>query len=177
MPRLFFALWPNPDVRARLVEQRDLVVRDYTGRPMRPDTLHMTLVFLGETPDLQVPKVLGCGDSVQARGVKSFTLNVDARAHFPDAKLAWLGCAEPPEALRDLWNALRQELALAQITHHDSDTDYQPHITVARDCLLYPSPKGIPAIEWPVEDFVLVDSTRTPGGPVYRVLRHWQLAG
>ena len=172
MPRLFFALWPNPEVRARLVEQRDLVVRDYRGRPMRPDTLHMTLVFLGETPELRVPLALGCGDRIHA---KSFAVNVDARAHFPDAKIAWLGSADPPGALQDLWNALRAELEGARFI--DGDTGYQPHITVARDCLLYPSPKGIPAIEWQVEDFVLVDSTRTPGGPVYRVLRHWQLDG
>ena len=176
MPRLFFALWPNESVRARLVEQRDLAVRDYRGRPMRADTLHMTLIFLGEAPELRVPLALGCGDRTQAN---SFTLNIDARAHFPDAKAAWLGCADPPAALHDLWQGLRAELKCAQFAAHDdtSDVHFQPHITVSRDCLLYPSPRGVPAIEWRVEDFVLVDSTRTPGGPVYRVLRHWQLKG
>ncbi|MEO8102591.1 MAG: RNA 2',3'-cyclic phosphodiesterase [Betaproteobacteria bacterium] len=174
MPRLFFALWPSPDVRSRLVEQRDVAVRDYRGRPMRPDTLHMTLAFLGETPELRVPVALGCGDRVRG---KCFNLHIDARAHFPDAKVAWLGCADPPGALQELWMALGEELRGAQFPFEggDSAIGYQPHITVARDCLLFPSPKGLPAIEWPVEDFVLVDSTRTPGGPVYRVLRHWQL--
>lgn len=176
MSRLFFALWPNHEVRARLVEQRDAVVRDYRGRPMRPDTLHMTLLFLGETPELRVPAALGCGDRIQGRA-KSFTMKIDARAHFPDPKVAWLGCADPPGELHDLWNGVREELESAQFTNCASESDFQPHITVARDCLLYPSPKGIPAIEWQVEDFVLVDSTRTPGGPVYRVLRHWQLDG
>lgn len=170
MPRLFFALWPNQEVRDRLVEQRDLVVRDYRGRPMRPDTLHMTLVFLGEVSELRVPMVLDCGDRIRG---KSFVLNIDARAHFPEARVAWLGSADPPGALHDLWNGVREELEHSQFS--DREGDYQPHITVARDCLLYPSPKGIPVIEWRVEDFVLVDSTRTPGGPVYRVLRHWQL--
>ena len=178
MPRLFFALWPNEEVRTRLVAQRDLAVPDYRGRPMRPDTLHMTLQFLGETPELRVPLALGCGDIIRA---PAFTLNIDARSHFVDAKVAWLGCAEPPDALRELWNLLDAELRRAKFAHAagdgDGDGDYQPHITVARDCLLYPSPKGLPAIEWRVEDFVLVDSIRTPGGPVYRVLRHWQLAG
>jgi 2'-5' RNA ligase len=179
MPRLFFALWPNAEIRARLVEQRDLAVRDYRGRPMRPDTLHMTLAFLGEIPDLRVALALECGDHIQAGQAKSFTLNIDARAHFVDARVAWLGCADPPGALRDLWHGMKEELERAQFTLLDSasDSDFQPHITVARDCLLYPSPKGVPAIEWPVDDFVLVDSRRTPGGPVYRVLRHWQLDG
>ena len=172
MPRLFFALWPNHEVRARLVEQRDRVVRDHGGRPMRADTLHMTLVFLGETPDLRVPMALGCGDRIRA---SSFVLNIDTCAHFSAPGVAWLGCADPPPALRDLSDALRHELERAQLTLHGSDRDHQPHITVARDCLHYPTPKNIPAIEWQVADFVLVDSTRTPGGPVYRVLRHWQL--
>ncbi len=174
MPRLFFALWPNADVRARLVAQRDQLVREYRGRPMRPDTLHMTLVYLGETPMLRAPLVLGCGDRIRA---KSFTINIDACSHFSDARVAWLGCSDPPSSLHSLWLALQQELQRAQVTcpENAAGSDYQPHITVARDCLHYPPPKGIPAIEWQVEDFVLVDSTRTPGGPVYRVIRHWQL--
>lgn len=174
MPRLFFALWPNPEVRARLVVQRDLAVREYRGRPMRVDTLHMTLVFLGQTPDLRVPMALECGDRIKA---KSFTLNIDARAHFPAAKVAWLGCSGAPAALHELRNSLLLVLDCGHFIHRDSNTAYQPHITIARDCLAWPPPKAIPAIEWLVEDFVLVDSTRTPGGPVYRVLRHWQLDG
>jgi 2'-5' RNA ligase len=172
MTRLFFALWPGPEVRARLVAQRDAVVREYRGRPMRPDTLHMTLVFLGEVADLRVPAALGCGDHVSA---PAFTLRVDACAHFADAKVAWLGCTEPPPALRELWLALRDELDHARFGPLDGN--YQPHISVARHCLVYPPPKGVPAIEWKVEDFVLVASAPTPGGPVYRVLRHWQLEG
>jgi 2'-5' RNA ligase len=172
MPRLFFALWPNDDVRTRLVVARDLAVHEYRGRPMRADTLHMTLVFIGQTPDLRVPGALGCGDRIKAR---SFTLNVDARSNFPAAKVAWLGCTNAPAALHDLQNSLCAELERGQFTHRDSDAIYQPHITVARDCLACPAPKGVPAIEWQVEEFVLVDSTRTPGGPVYRVLRHWPL--
>ncbi len=174
MPRLFFALWPNHEVRARLVAQRDLAVCEYRGRPMRADTLHMTLVFLGETPDLRVPLALGCGDRIKA---EAFTLSIDARAHFPAAKVAWLGCTDTPAALHDLQNSLRVALEREQFMHRDRDGVYQPHITVARDCLAWPHPKDIPAIEWHVEDFVLVDSTRTPGGPIYRVLRHWPLDG
>lgn len=172
MPRLFFALWPNNDIRAQLTARRDPIVRDYAGRPMRADTLHMTLLFLGETRELDVPTLLACGDRVRAA---SFTLNVDGRCHFPNSKVAWMGCTDPPAALNDLGAALRKEVAQARLDY--ADQHYDPHITVARSCLLFPPPCGIPVVQWHVEDFVLIDSTRTPGGPVYRVLRHWQLGG
>jgi 2'-5' RNA ligase len=87
--------------------------------------------------------------------------------------VAWLGCTEPPAELNALSLALRKEVSpVIPDCPHD---EFHPHITVARDCLTFPSPRSVPVVKWPVEDFVLIDSTRTPGGPVYRVLRHWQL--
>lgn len=174
MPRLFFALWPNPEVRAQLVLQRDLAAREYRGRPMRADTLHMTLVFLGQTPDIRLLEVVGCADRIRA---KSFTLNIDARGHFPAAKVAWLGCTDAPAALHDLQNALRLALERGQLIQRDSDATYQPHITVARDCITWPSPTRMPAIGWRVKDFALVDATHTSDGPAYSVLRRWPLDG
>jgi len=174
MPRLFFALWPNSEVRAQLAARRDPVVRAYAGRSMRADTLHMTMLFLGETPELLVPDLLACGDRVRA---SSFTLNVDACCHFPHSKVAWLGCTEPPAQLNTLWSALREQVdPLMPAAFADSvPNEFHPHITVARDCLHFPAPHGVPPVTWPVEDFVLIDSNVLPGGPLYRVLRHWQL--
>ena len=170
MPRLFYALWPTNEVRAELTALREPVVRDYAGRPIRADTLHMSMLFMGDRPELHVPTLLACGDRVRA---SAFTLNIDGRCHFPHANVAWLGCTNPPDALNDLWAALRREVD-PEFPDYPRD-EYRPHITVARDCLHFPSPCAVPAVQWRVEDFVLIDSTLTPGGPVYRVLRHWQL--
>lgn len=170
MSRLFYALWPNNEVRAQLAALREPVVSDYAGRPTRADTLHMTMLFMGDRPELDVPTLLDCGDRIRAA---AFTLDVNGRCHFPNAKVAWLGCTDPPDALNDLWTALRKEVdpMFPDYPHRD----YQPHIAVARECLHFPSPRPIPTVQWQVEDFVLIDSRLTPGGPVYRVLRHWQL--
>ena len=172
MPRLFFALWPDPAVRVRLAGHCDPVIKDYRGRPTQPDTLHMTLAFLGDIPELRVPLALGCGDRVKEA---PFTLNIDARAHFARARVAWLGCAHPPAALHGLANALRRELGGTHFTIGHGDSPFKPHITIARDCRAFPPPKDIPAIEWRVESFVLVNSTPVPGGVVYRVLKQWPL--
>ncbi len=170
MPRLFFALWPDDRVRAALTAQRDVVAHDYRGRPMRPDTLHLTLVFVGQVPELKVPTLIACGDRVH---VPSFRLDVDARSHFKPIKLAWLGCTEPPDALHILQSRLRAEIERAGFEL--DDVPFEPHITLARSCTLFPAPQAVPHVDWHVESFVLVDSHQTPAGPLYRVLKFWTL--
>lgn len=172
MQRLFFALWPNTTIRERLINARDQAARDYGGRPTRIDKLHITLSFIGEVADLRVPAALACGDRVRGR---SFAICIDMRAHFNDARVAWLGCADTPPAFLDLRAALLHELDDARFSREDSGSGYLPHVTVARNCQRYPPPMAIAPIEWPVEDFVLVASTRAPTGHIYRVLRHWPL--
>jgi len=168
--RLFFALWPNDHIRAAISAQRDQVAHDYVGRPARADTLHLTLLFLGETPELQVPMLLACGDRIQAQ---AFTLKIDARSHFLEARVAWLGATEPPQALLALHDALSPVVHGAGFTFDEKP--YQPHVTVARHCIDFPPPCAIPVIEWCVDSFVLIDSRATNSGPLYRVLKYWPL--
>jgi 2'-5' RNA ligase len=172
MPRLFFALWPDDRIRAALVAQRMRIAHDFSGRPTRADTLHMTLLFLGAMPELVVPTLMACGDHVRAA---PFTLCIDARSHFREARVAWLGATEPPAQLFALHDALAHAVRAAGISFDEAP--YHPHITMARKCSEFPAPGATPPIEWAVESFVLVDSRQTPSGPIYRVLKHWPLHG
>ena len=45
--RLFFALWPGPDALVAATAAVHRLVPPGTGRPQRPDQLHLTLEFLG----------------------------------------------------------------------------------------------------------------------------------
>ena len=170
MSRLFFALWPDDRVRAELAAQRDRIAHDYAGRATRPDTLHLTLLFLGEVDELRVPTLLACGDRIKS---VAFQLRIDACAHFREARVACLGGTEPPAALTDLHRALLTEVRAAQFSVDESV--YQPHITMARSCTIFPSPHPTPIVDWPVESFVLIDSRRTEAGAIYRVLKYWPL--
>lgn len=176
MPRLFFALWPDDQTRQAIDAQRAAIAHDYAGRATRPDTLHLTLLFLGNVADLDVPTLLSCGDRIRAH---SFTITLDARSHFESAKVAWLGATDPPPALAALHRALRDEAVAAGFEGVDDSfaTAFAPHVTIARRCSLFPQPRAVTPIDWPAQDFVLIDSRSTPGGPVYRVLRHWPLQG
>src|SRR5512132_2398798 len=48
--RTFLALWPDAAVRAQLAERSATAARACAGRAPPPDTLHLTLVFIGTTP-------------------------------------------------------------------------------------------------------------------------------
>lgn len=146
------------------------MAQDYCGRETRADTLHLTVLFVGSIPDLRVPTLLACGDRVRT---PSFRLTLDACSHFNESKVAWLGATELPPALTELHHAVRHETAADGFA--DAHDTFVPHVTMARHCKLFPAPRAIPAIEWDVQDFVLIDVRATPGGPVYRVLRHWPL--
>jgi 2'-5' RNA ligase len=170
VPRLFFALWPDETTRQALVAHRDALAHESRGRAMRPDTLHLTLAFIGEVADLRVPTLLACGDRVRAR---QFFLPTDCTGYFAPPRVAWLGSRVPPPDLLALQRALCEQVAGGGFTLED--TPFRPHITLVRNCMVEPSPRNIAPINWHVESFVLVHSTTTPGGPMYRVLKHWAL--
>lgn len=171
MARLFFALWPDDVVRAALVARRDAIALHTGGRPMLPNSLHLTLLFVGEVAELKVPTLMACGDRIHA---PAFRLQIDARSHFRNAHLAWLGATALPAELVHLHEMLRNEVVAAGFAL--DARPFQPHVTVARKCVHFPSPSPIEPIEWSVESFVLIDSHNTPAGPMYRVLRYWPLA-
>lgn len=170
MPRLFFALWPDDATRDALSGRRDAIAFAYGGKPMLPATLHLTLAFIGEANELQVPTLLSCGDHVRA---PEFSLTIDAVSHFKRAHLAWLGATEWPAELIHLFDVLRNEVTQAGFALDDQP--FNPHITVVRKCVHYPSPAPVLPLAWKVESFVLVDSRQTPSGPLYRVLKYWPL--
>jgi 2'-5' RNA ligase len=171
MPRLFFALWPDDAVRHALAAHCDAIAREAQGRATRADTLHLTLVFIGNVDDSRVSTLLACGDRVRAR---AFSLSVNRRAGFARARVAWLGGSDLPPELGMLHGELRAQVENAGFALHSEPL--QPHITIARHCKAFPDESGIAAIDWRVESFVLVHSLPTPGGPLYRVLKHWTLA-
>ncbi len=167
---MFFALWPDEITRQALVAHRDALAHESRGRAMRPDTLHLTLTFIGAVDDLRVPSLLACGDRVRAR---QFFLPTDCAGYFAAPRVAWLGCSAPPTGLLALQRAVCEQVVGGGFALED--TPFRPHITLVRNCKTAPAAREITPIDWHVESFVLVHSNTTPGGPMYRVLKHWAL--
>jgi 2'-5' RNA ligase len=128
MLRLFVAV----DLPAEL---RPVVVRLCQGiggaRWTRPEQLHITLRFLGDTPEDQLGDL--CAHLRQIR-MSGFQLALRGIGVFPPpgarkpARVLWLGL-DPPESLQAL------KLAVDEVLGPDPDTakrGFSPHLTLAR---------------------------------------------
>ncbi len=55
--RVFFALWPDAAQREALAHAIRKAVKSCGGRPVPPESLHVTLAFLGSVPESGVPEL------------------------------------------------------------------------------------------------------------------------
>jgi 2'-5' RNA ligase len=172
--RLFFCLWPNDAVRLSLADAGLAEAKACDARAMRDDTLHLTLVFLGETPLDRVADVMACAERISG---EALVLAINTVDKFAKSKIIWLGMSHPPEPLFDLQASLCGHLASAGFGPYEAP--FQPHVTVARGARRLPAAHGMSAIDWRANEFVLVDSDLNPPppqrGPVYTVLKRWPL--
>jgi len=162
--RLFFALWPDGQVRAQLAE----VSRHWTRRPVADDKLHMTLLFLGSRSEQE--RVCFCQAASKIR-CEPFELYMDCLGGWPRAGIQWLGTSQLPDALSGLVAGLTAVLEPCGFAA--GKRPFVPHITLARK-VRHPKVKaGLEAIRWSLRDFVLVESAVVEGGARYQVLQRW----
>lgn len=163
--RVFFALWPDPDIRRAIIERRRAI--DGLSRRRVPDAnLHATLLFLGDQPGALVDRLR------EAPGVESvapFTLRLERFGWFARARVAWLGGPPvPPGRALVRWLAGRAE-------SHGIGVDRQrwvPHVTLFRKVQRRPTLPEPPPLDWPINAYSLVESI---ANRPYQVLRTWSL--
>ncbi len=167
--RLFFALWPGPETRARLERAAACVPRKL-GKPVAVEKLHLTLAFLGSVD----AETQACAEDV-ASAVRrpAFELVLDDIGHFRRSQVVWLGSGRVPEALAGLVADLAAGLEACGIA--PERRPYRPHLTLARKVRRFPGCELSQPVTWPVHEFCLVWSRTLPEGAVYEVLRTWSL--
>ncbi|MDB5811005.1 MAG: 2-5 ligase [Betaproteobacteria bacterium] len=169
MPRLFFALWPDESVRDSLYAVARAAHQSSGGRLMRRDNLHQTLVFIGNVAAERRTEIETAATAIDA---KSFKLDFGTTGYWKHNRIIWAAPLATPDALTNLVAALEAGLAQAGI---DFDSrPYSPHVTLVRDARVRGS---LPAMQfnWPLHDFVLVESGHDSGGVAYRVVARWPL--
>jgi len=170
MPRLFYALWPTPAVRAALADAAAAFdLRD--SRAVPPDNLHLTLAFLGAVDDGR------CAALRRAPGlpVPCFTLCFDRGGWWRASRVAWTAPLAWPAALDDLAAGLVRSAGAVGL--ECDPRPFQPHVTLARGVARAPRIHGAIAVTWPVTDYALVASVGAPEGARYEVLERWPLGG
>ena len=170
MKRLFFALWPDDEVRSRLLEQARLLPIN-TGRRVPPENFHITLLFLGNVEEQAIPELT---DAAQALSISGFSLQIDQAGWWKRAKVAWLAPAYTPEPLPELVRQLNHQARLAGLPV--DERDYSPHLTIARKLTRPLKPCTFEPIHWNVREFCLVESVTHEKGARYQVMQSRALA-
>ena len=164
--RLFFALWPDAQVRVQLAT----LSRHWARRPIADDKLHMTLLFLDRCSDQERACFCQAASKIKS---EPFELQMDYLGGWPRAGIQWLGTSRVPGLLSDLVDSLTA--VLEPCGFEAERRPFVPHVTLARK-VRHPKVKaGLEAIRWPVRDFVLVESAAVKGGARYEVLQRWPL--
>jgi len=163
--RLFFALWPDEEIRREIVARRERLGR-VSRRQVPAHNLHLTLVFLGNLANERVTGLETLAEAVQA---PPSSLTLDRFGWFPRPRVLWLG-GEAPAALARLQAQLHRRVLESGIRL--DDRPFRPHVTLFRQVIRRPELPGPEPLIWPVRDFVLVESL--PGRP-YRVVGRWSL--
>lgn len=160
--RLFYALWPDPALRAQLAA----LLTGVQGRLVPPANLHITLAFLGQQPVTRLPELL---DIAARARLSPMTLVLDHFGYFRRHGVLWVGPREAPPTLLEGRAALVEMLNEAAVPF-DANGRFKPHVTLARDAAA-PQATLLAPIEWKVEGKVeLVSSTVVNKTVRYQVL-------
>jgi 2'-5' RNA ligase len=178
--RLFIALWPEEAVRHGFAEAGASLHKRLAGRLTRPETIHLTLVFIGELALERIPDLLG---ELGTDKSPAFSVNFDQAGCWRHNRIAYLAPSQPPQALFDLVIRLEQSLDKLAITY--DRRPYKPHVTLIRKAECENPALGrvsgmsdsdiIRPVSWSASRFVLVESVSIPEGVRYDVLGRFNL--
>jgi 2'-5' RNA ligase len=103
-------------------------------RLVRPESIHLTLAFIGDIPAARVPALVGAVEQAAA-GLPVFTLRAEGLGMFPNARrprVVWAGVQGDP-ADRARLEALHAQLGPAlQAAGFSADPRFDPHLTLGR---------------------------------------------
>jgi RNA 2',3'-cyclic 3'-phosphodiesterase len=128
--RVFVALDLPERVRGGLAAWGEAELADPALRPVRPESLHVTLVFLGHREALEVERIAAV---VAASGAPAPLLKLEDPISLPRGRrrASLFALPAPSPATTDLRQGLVRRLVAAGL-HEAEARDFWPHVTVAR---------------------------------------------
>ena len=138
---------------------------------MRGETLHNTLVFIGDVEQSRLEALQLAALEVSAA---CFELCFDEARYWGHNRIVYAAPSEVPQQLAQLASALEQ--CLTQHRFKFDQRDYKPHVTLLRNAHWTdaPLPEMLP-VRWQIQNFALVQSMRQEGLASYRVLARFPL--
>jgi len=190
--RIFIAI-PLPErllTRLNDVEYRlQGKVSHRSVRWVKPEGVHLTLKFLGDTPRNEIPTIEEAL-TVVARNAPSFTLTAEGLGCFPSPgrpRVLWVGVTEPTGRLRVLYEAVEE--AMTALGYKPERHSFTPHLTLGRVRrgasredreLISETVTGTRVGElttFEADRFELIQSELKPSGAEYTTLKSFLLEG
>jgi len=176
--RLFAAVDPPPEVAAELSRWARSAARAGRGgespalRILDPDSLHLTLLFLGERPMEEIDALAGAL-SEAALGAGECVLETGAPLWLPPRRPRALAVEihDPGGALADLQGQLAR--GLCEVTGEQPPRRFRAHVTVARSRAAPRRGAELPAtppLGFAVAEAVLYRSRLEPSGARYEAV-------
>jgi 2'-5' RNA ligase len=177
--RAFIAIDLPPAVKAALGDVAatlDGRVPRGAVRWVRPEQMHLTLRFLGDTPADRLPALSAVLDGLAA-GHAPFALRLTEVGCFPNLRrprVVWVGLGGEEAKLAALVHGL--EAALRPLGRPPEDKPFRAHLTLGRvkderAAQGVDWSAAVPALSVPVAAVHLIESRLRPDGPQYFV-RH-----
>lgn len=164
--RVFFALWPNHQTREELAVWQNELRALCGGRVMRPETLHATLVFLGEVAVARLEALVLAAQEVEFH---SFEMILDTARYWGHNHIMYAAADRVPPPLLELVTELERRLVKHKF--HFERRPYKPHVTLLRNVLWSDTDlPDMPATRWKCHEFVMLRSLRDERGGYYEVL-------
>lgn len=152
-----------------------------------PESMHITLLFLGEVDDRDLPAVCKAIEKC-AKREPAFPMRVSGVGAFPTIrrpKVIWGGITDGVAPLRRLYESLEAKLLELNLFRRE-ERGYTPHLTVGRvrgeDGGQTLVPELTKLLAWEggrtqVSEVLLFSSEQTREGPEYSVLARCELTG
>ena len=164
--RLFFALWPDLDMRNKLTQFSLSLPLDRFNR-VPAHNYHVTLVFLGQVNSRAEQALKKFADTII---VEPFSLIFDRISYWTKPRVISLTARQPAQQAAALAQLLTDAAASCGV--QTDSRPYIPHVTLARKVLAFPE-KNCHPIVWPAHSFCLVESCNSREGVIYNVKAQW----
>lgn len=171
--RLFIAIDIPNHIRLQFdAIQRTLKQYNLNAKWVEPHNIHLTLKFLGETPEQKIPEIHAILTAV-AHQFKPFSLTLKHFGFFPNEKKprVFFITTDHENILHDISSSLEEKLVKLEFPRENR---FSAHLTLCR----FKDTKNIEVLKrnlqtiktegnFPVDRIILFKSTLTAKGPLY----------